>query len=160
MKIKTGFSISFLVFKGPYVHAYIQWLAEKLDFLAVNDIRWGYFERVSCTLKVLLYCFLSFVYIDMTWGFQMIYFSSSQLKGLQNCDLSKLEVEKDAKIDHPGCVGLCLITVKRSLKPQMSEFLRYVDAYQIISKPISLSICIALYKQFIRSVKSYYPFSK
>ena len=28
------------------------------------------------------------------WGFQMNYNTSSYLKGLQNCDLSKLEVKK------------------------------------------------------------------
>ena len=33
----------------------VQWLAEKLDFLAVYGIKWGYFEWVPCTLKVLLY---------------------------------------------------------------------------------------------------------
>ena len=55
----------------------LQWLAEKLDFLAVYGIKWGYFEWVLCTLKVLLYCFLSYVHIDMTLGFKMSYFSSS-----------------------------------------------------------------------------------
>ena len=41
-------------------------LAEKLDFFEVYDIKWGYFEWELRTLKVLLYCFLSYVHIDMT----------------------------------------------------------------------------------------------
>ena len=38
--------------------------------------------------------FFSSVQTNMTWGFQMSYYSSSQLKGLQNCDLSKLEIQR------------------------------------------------------------------
>ena len=49
--------------------ANIQWLAEKLDFLAVYDIKWRYFEWRLHTLKVLLFCFLSYGRIDMTWSF-------------------------------------------------------------------------------------------
>ena len=37
----------------------VQWLAEKLDFLEVCDITWGYFEWELHTLKVLLCNFLS-----------------------------------------------------------------------------------------------------
>ena len=55
----------------------VQWLAEKLDFLAVYDIKWGYFEWRLRTLKVLFCCFLSYVHKDMTWGFQMSYYSLS-----------------------------------------------------------------------------------
>ena len=32
--------------KNFIVTANVQWLAEKLDFLAVYDIKWGYFEWV------------------------------------------------------------------------------------------------------------------
>ena len=38
-------------------HLHIQWLAEKLDFFAAYDIKWGYFEWRLPTLKVLLFCF-------------------------------------------------------------------------------------------------------
>ena len=48
------------------VRMILQWLAEKLDFFAVYDIKWGYFEWRLHTLKA-----LSFVHKDMTWGFQM-----------------------------------------------------------------------------------------
>ena len=41
----------------------LQWLAEKLDFLAVFDLNWRYFEGELHTLKVLLCCFLSYVHI-------------------------------------------------------------------------------------------------
>ena len=37
---------------------YIQWLAEKLDFFKVYDIKWGYLEQGLRTLKVLLCSFL------------------------------------------------------------------------------------------------------
>ena len=37
----------------------LQWLAGKLDFLAVYDVEWGYFELRLRTLEVLLCCFLS-----------------------------------------------------------------------------------------------------
>ena len=49
----------------------IQWLAEKLDFFEVYDIKWGYFEWELHTIKVLLCCTLSYVNKDMTWGFQI-----------------------------------------------------------------------------------------
>ena len=45
--------------------------------------------KCAAFLKVKCIC------IDMTWGFQMSYYSSSQLKGLQKSDLSKLEVWKE-----------------------------------------------------------------
>ena len=70
---------------------YLQWCgieSHQDPFYAVN---W-YFSRRSETLKVVLCCFLSYVLINMAWGFQMSYYSSSLLKGLQNCDLLKLEV--------------------------------------------------------------------
>ena len=42
--------------------------------------------------------FLSNVQRDMAWGFQKSYYTSSLLKGLQSCDLSKLEVKKNFKL--------------------------------------------------------------
>ena len=53
----------------------VQWLAEKLDFLEVYDIKWGYFEWRLHTLKELFSYVLDYVHKDMTWGFQMSYFS-------------------------------------------------------------------------------------
>ena len=79
----------------------IQWLAEKLDFFDVYDMKWGYFEWELRTLKVLLCCFLSYVNKDMIWGFQKSYFSLSQLKRLQKCDLSKLEFQKNCLMHQP-----------------------------------------------------------
>ena len=38
------------------LHNNVQWLARKLDFLAVYDIKWGYYEWGLRTLKVLLCC--------------------------------------------------------------------------------------------------------
>ena len=70
----------------------IHWLAEKLDFFEVYDIKWGYLEWKLRSLKVLLCCFLSYVNKGMTLVFQMNHLSSSKLKRLQNCDLSKLEI--------------------------------------------------------------------
>ena len=46
-------------------------------------------------LKILNCCFFCSVQTSMTLGFQMSYYSSSQLKGLENCDLSKFEVQKE-----------------------------------------------------------------
>ena len=37
--------------------ANIQWLAEKLDFLAVYDIKWRYIKWELCTLKMLIFYF-------------------------------------------------------------------------------------------------------
>ena len=60
----------------------------------------------------------------MAQGFQMSYFSLSQLKGLQNCDLSKLKVRKN---------GVNLLQIesdvldKISLKPNMSDFFQTFD---------------------------------
>ena len=58
------------------MYVYVQWLAEKLDFLAVYDIKWGYFEWRLHTLKVLLCCSLSYVYNDMTWGPKKLTYTS------------------------------------------------------------------------------------
>ena len=48
---------------------YVQWLAEKLDFLAVYDIKWRYFEWKLHTLKVLFCYFFKLCAYRYDFGF-------------------------------------------------------------------------------------------
>ena len=71
---------------------------EKLQCLKKQDPLYEakqlYFEPRLHTLKLQFCCFFSNIQRSMAWGFQMNYCSSPQLKGLQSCDLSKLEDKK------------------------------------------------------------------
>ena len=58
----------------------------------------------------------------MTWGFQFSYYSSSWLKRLQNCDLSKFEVRKN-------CLLWCCL-LSKILSRQ--EFFSDLELWQII----------------------------
>ena len=59
---------------------------------------------------------------DMAWGFQKSYYSSPKLIGLQNCDLSKLEVQKSGVALVQLESGKSDLLNKISLEPKMSDF--------------------------------------
>ena len=81
-----------------------------------------YFETRLHTLKVLLCCFLSNVQRDMAWGFQMSYYSLPQIKGLDSCDLTKLEVQKRRVNPLPLESGESNLLDEISLESKMSDF--------------------------------------
>ena len=60
-----------------------------ISFKDFNHISQGRVSGLKSSLVL-----LSIVQRDMAWSFQMSYYTLSYLKGLQNCDLSKLEVQK------------------------------------------------------------------
>ena len=62
-----------------------------IGLIFLTNIEIEFFEPRIHNIKVLLYCFLSYVPRYLALGFQNSYNTLSQLKGLQSCDLSKLE---------------------------------------------------------------------